>query len=136
MKINESDYLGERGIDIKEELLRYYAFWPIFLTSIFIFIAIAYVYLRYADYKFESSAKIEIIDKSQDSEMALPTAMTIFNRSMINLENETGVLSSHSLHKKVVSSLNYNVKYFKMGIIKTSEKHKSELFKNWNLFKS
>lgn len=133
MKINESDYLRERGINIKEELLRYYAFWPIFLTSIFIFIAIAYVYLRYADYKFESSAKIEIIDKSQDSEMALPTAMTIFNRSMINLENETGVLSSHSLHKKVVSSLNYNVKYFKMGLIKTSEKHKSELFKNYKI---
>ena len=34
--------------------------------------------------------------------MALPTAMTVFNRSMINLENETSVLKSKSLNARVV----------------------------------
>ena len=33
--------------------------------------------------------------------MALPTAMTIFNRSLVNLENETGVLTSYDLHEAI-----------------------------------
>ena len=32
------------------------------------------------------TATLEIIDKAQDSEMALPTAMTVFNRSLINID--------------------------------------------------
>ena len=43
------------------------------------------------DYYYESIST-EIIDKAQDTEMSLPTNLTIFNRSMINLENEIGVL--------------------------------------------
>ena len=40
--------------------------------------------------------------------MALPTSMTIFNRSMVNLENETGIIKSFDLNKSVVEKLNYN----------------------------
>ena len=78
------------------------------------------------NYEFKSYSRIEIIDKAQDSEMALPTEMTVFNRSMINLENEIGVLSSYRLHQKVVQSLNSNVKFYTMGFIKVSEDHHSE----------
>ena len=60
----------------------------------------SYLYLRYVDYEYTAKAKIEILDKSQDREMALPTSMTIFNRSMINLDNEIGVLTSYNLHRK------------------------------------
>ena len=38
--------------------------------------------------------------------------VTIFNRSMINLENETVVLNSFCLNKKAVQELKFNVKYF------------------------
>ena len=96
----------------KKELQRYLSFWPIFLITITTSIALTYVYLKYANYKYQSYSKIEIIDKSQDSEMALPTAMTIFNRSMINLDNEIGVLKSFSLHRKVVKKLKSNVRYY------------------------
>ena len=87
---------------------------------------LCYLYIRYAEYEYKSSAKIEIIDKAQDSEMALPTAVTIFNRSMINLENEKGVLNSFSLNKKAVQELKFNVKYFSSGTVKRSENHISE----------
>ena len=88
----KDDYLD--NFNLREELLRYLSFWPYILVSIIIFLISAFVYLRYANYEYQISAKIEIIDKAQDSEMSLPTVMTIFNRSMINLENEIGVLSS------------------------------------------
>ena len=77
---------------------------------------------------FKSSTLIEIIDKSQDSEMALPTNLTVFNRKMINLENEIGVLKSTTLHQKTVSTLNANVKFFTVGLIKTRENHYSNWF--------
>ena len=118
---------------IVAEFLRYLNFWPWVLLSLIISILSAYTFLRYAQYEYLSSAKIEILDKAQDSEMALPTSMTIFNRSMINLENEIGVLSSFSLNKKVINSLNGNIKYFTVGTIKTSEDHPDEWFDNYNL---
>ena len=90
---------------------RYIGFWPYLLISCFILLTSSYLYLRYANYIYESKSKIEIIDKSQDDDMALPTAMTIFNRSMINLENEIGVLNSFSIHNKVVKKLNSNIKF-------------------------
>ena len=72
---------------LKQEFQRYLSFWPYFLISLFIFAFLGYIYLRYADYKYTSSAIIEIVDEAQNTEMSLPSAMTIFNRSMINLEN-------------------------------------------------
>ena len=50
--------------------------------------------------------------------MALPTSMTIFNRSMINLENEIGILTSYTLHEKVVKELNSNINYYSLEILK------------------
>ena len=93
------------------ELQRYLSFWPWFVVSSIFFLSVIIIYLRYANYEYQTIAKIEILDKAQDSEMALPTSMTVFNRSMINLDNEIGVLSSYSLHKNTVESLDFNV-YF------------------------
>ena len=91
------------------------------------------MYLRYSDYKYTTTARIEIIDKAQDSEMALPTAMTIFNRSMINLENEIGVLSSFRINKEVVKELKSNVRFFISGRLKDTESHKTDWFNQYDL---
>ena len=108
--INNFDDFGSTA-NLKAELIRYSSFWPWFLLSCFIFVTSAFIYLRYTDYKYKTTSKIEIIDEAQDSEMALPTSLTVFNRSMINLENETGILTSYSLHYKVVKDLNSNVRF-------------------------
>ncbi len=118
---------------IKDEFFRFISFWPIYLIFLITSVSLAYFYLRYTDYEFESNAKIEIFDKAQDSEMALPTAMTVFNRSMINLENEKGVLNSFSLHEKVVDTLNANVKFYSVGTIKTTENHITEWMSDYDL---
>ncbi len=125
----KDDYLD--NFNLREELLRYLSFWPYILVSIIIFLISAFIYLRYANYEYQISAKIEIIDKAQDSEMSLPTAMTIFNRSMINLENEIGVLSSFNIHGKVFAKINHNVQFYTDGIIKSSRDHPSEWFDDY-----
>ena len=112
------------------EIGRYVSFWPWVVVSLIIGLTGSFIYLRYSEYNYNTTAKIEILDKAQDSEMALPTSMTIFNRSMINLENEIGVLKSYKLHKRVVESLNSNVKFFSEGLIKTAENDYSNWSKN------
>ena len=115
------------------EISRYLSFWQVYAVSIIISLTICFSFLRYAEYEFKSTAKIEIFDKAQDSEMALPTSVTIFNRSLINLENEIGVLGSFSLNKKTVQDMKFNVRYFSEGNIKVSENHISEWQKYSNL---
>ena len=127
-KINFSDDLG---FDLKKLFLRYFSFWPIFLISFIFSISVSYIFLRYAEYQYSTSAVIEVIDKAQDSEMALPTSMTVFNRSMINLENEYGRLKSYNLNEKVVSKLKSNIRFFSIGKIKNSEESTNSFFPDY-----
>ena len=84
----------------------------VFANGILIFFfLVGFAYLRYAQYEYKSFAKIQIIDEAQDSEMALPSALTVFNRSMVNLENESSILMSYSLNSRVVKRLNSNIKF-------------------------
>ena len=122
----------QKEIDLFKLIPRYLSFWPYFLFSCFIFLLGSFIYLRYATYYFDSSATIEVLDKSQDSEMALPTAVTVFNRSMINLDNEIGRLSSYNLNSQVVKVLNANIKFYTVGTIKTTEDHISEFFTDYS----
>lgn len=117
---------NEEDLNLRDLFFRYFSFWKYFLISVITFIIFGFLYLRYTNPQYQIEAKIEILDKAQDSDMALPSAMTIFNRSMINLENETGVLSSYQLHDRVVSKLNSNVKFYNVGKVKSTELHIDE----------
>ena len=132
MEIEEKYSFEDDSFNFREVFFKYFSFWPFFLISIFMFDWWFY-FLRYSTPLYKSTAVIEIIDKAQDSDMALPTSMTIFNRSMINLENEIGVLSSYSLHSRVVNSINSNVEFYTVGKIKTSQNHKSQWFSDYKI---
>ena len=117
----------------KENIVRFFSFWKIYLIVFIISISFSLIFIRYAEFQYETKSVIEILDKAQDSEMSLPTAMTIFNRSMINLSNEKGVLNSFKLHLENVISGNFNIRYFSKGTIKTSEDSSDEWFDNYSL---
>ena len=80
--------INDDPIDLAKEFCKYFSFWPYILIFLSISFFVGLLNIRYTTELYNTSAKIEILDKSQDSEMALPTAMTVFNRSMINLEND------------------------------------------------
>ena len=120
-------------INFTKLIFRYLSFWPYYLIGIVVSTSIAFTYLRYAEYQYYSDTVIEVIDKAQDSEMALPTSMTIFNRSMINLNNEIGRLRSFDLNRYVSSTLKSNVRFFSLGIVKTKEESNSSFFKDYDI---
>ncbi len=105
--------------ELKSEIFRYLSFWPFFVISVFIFTALAFTYIRYTPVVFETNAKIKVLDQERD--LALPTAMTIFNRSMINLENEIELLKSTNLIGKVVNKLNLQLKHYDLNYNKLHE---------------
>lgn len=113
-EINEND-------ELKNEILRYVNFWPYLLLLTFVAFLIAFTYLRYAKTTINTTSVIEIMDPAQNSEMALPTELTVFNRSMINLENEISRLNSFALNSNVVKAIRANVLYYLVGNIKNSQ---------------
>lgn len=111
---------------IKNELFKYLSFWKVFVISIFISIIISSLYLRYTSDVYQTNAKIEILDDAMDREMALPTAMTIFNRSTINLENEIQTLKSKKLIERVVYETQSYIYYKVVGNVISSIIAKSQ----------
>ena len=118
--------------ELLETIYRYLSFWPYFIISIIFCVLSAYVYLRYEDELFVTISKIEILDDAMDSEMALPTEVTIFNRSTINLENETEIIKSYRIISRVVDELDLNVKFFTIGRVKNTQNDISEWLSNLN----
>ena len=57
--------------DFKDLLLRFLTFWPYVLISIIIGLVASHISLRYSSYYYETNSTIEILDKAQESEMAL-----------------------------------------------------------------
>ena len=115
------------------DFYRYLSFWPYYLITIISCLIICFIFLRYTDPLYSTVAKVEIIDKAQDSEMALPKSMTIFNGAMINLENEVSVLSSFRIHKIAVSELNANIKFYSKGRFNSVEKSKNDWIKDYEI---
>ena len=107
--------------DFKAEILRYVSFWPYLLLLSIIFFSTAFLYLRYTSFTTKSTTVIEIMDESQNREMALPTELTVFNRSMINLENEINRFNSFGLNLAVVKNLKANVLYYDVGRLKNTQ---------------
>ena len=133
MKANIDKYNSESVNELKNDIVRYISFWPYLLVIIIISLITAYLYIRYTSPSYKSSAIIEILDESQNSEMALPTALTVFNRSMINLENEINRLQSYSLNQEVVKKTKSNIKYFQIGLIQTSQYTSETWFDDYDL---
>tara|TARA_B100001287_G_scaffold174367_1_gene146927 strand:- start:460 stop:2859 length:2400 start_codon:yes stop_codon:yes gene_type:complete len=118
---------------IREELLRYFSFWPYLLLLLLISILITFLYLRYTSFTYTINSAIEIIDEAQDSEMALPTELTVFNRSMINLENEINILNSFEINSRVVKNLKHNIQFYTVGNLKTTQVYSKNWYKDYQL---
>ena len=131
MDINQNNDINDID-DLLELFYRYLSFWPYYLISIVICLTSIFIFLRYEDNLYLTTAKIEIIDDAMNSEMALPTEITIFNRSTINLENEIEIVKSYRIISQVVKSLNLNVRFHTIGRIKSTENDKSQWLNGLN----
>lgn len=110
---------SDQGETIKREITKYARFWFWFALSLLLALLAGHLYLRYTPRIYQSTAKIQILNKSKGLE--LPSASFIFSRSSINLENETEILKSYRIIEEVVKNLNLTMEYYEKGNVLTSE---------------
>ena len=107
-------------IDIKGIIFRYLAYWPWFLITVILALALAFYYLRYTPDSFNTTAKVKVLTDKEATDFALDLDKML-GKSNVNLENERAVFSSFRLNRQVVEKLNLQVQYFQTGRIKESQ---------------
>ena len=119
MKNSQTNSQINDEIDFKKEFFKYLFFWKYFLISLVFFLFLAFVYNRYSDKVFLTTAKIQILDKN-DTALEMPSAVDLFSSSKINLENELEVLKSTSILERVIKNQNLTTSIEVVGNIVTN----------------
>src|SRR5690606_16111836 len=111
----------EEQIDLKELIFKYLMFWPYIVVCAFLGLFCAFLINRYATPIYRIDASVLVND-----EPAGTLGQDIFESAGLgipksNVENEMGILKSYTLAFEALSSLNFNVFYYKDGFVKKTE---------------
>lgn len=101
--------------------------WYWFALSILSFVALAYLYNRYATPKFLVKSQIQVLEeKGASPELAVFKELDFLTGKQNAIEDEISVLASRSNFIKVVTRNKFNLKYFEIGDIKDREIYKTQ----------
>ncbi len=115
-------------VNIREEIQKYLKYWPWFLLTILTALLVAFLYLRYTQSVFHTSATIIIKDEKNGggSELSAMQNLGLLNGMGSNsLENELGILKSRELMQNVIVSLGLTTAYYAEGNVNTTEIYKA-----------
>ena len=114
----------EETMNLREQLDRYLVEWKWFAFGALICLGIAYTYLRYAIPQYKSSTTILVRDEKKgglQSELSAFADMGLMTGAKNNVDNEIEILKSRTLIEKTVQKLNFQIRYYSNGTIKTNE---------------
>lgn len=104
----------EESVNLQELALKYLAYWPWFVVSVLVCLAVGFLYLKMATPVYNVTTAIMIKDDKKGggmaSEMAAFQELDMF-ASNTNFDNEIEVLKSKSLVKQVVLEMNTYCRY-------------------------
>src|SRR5690606_36381207 len=111
----------EEQIDLKELIFKYLKFWPYIAFCAFLGLFCAFLVNRYATpvYKIDASVLVNDEPAGTLGEDIFESAGLGIPKS--NVENEMGILKSYTLAFEALSTLNFNVFYYKDGFVKTTK---------------
>lgn len=116
---NKFDNNDDSNINIREEIEKYIVHWRWFIFSIFLALALAFVYLRYTQKTYKINTTIIVKDEKRGggiaSEMAAFADLGMLSGGKSNVENETQILKSRNLTERVVRRLQLNISYINEG---------------------
>lgn len=114
---------NEENIDIKKYIFLFLQYWRTFVVSLVIAFSISFLYTRYTAPIYEAQNSVYISEK-EDAMGAMSSIMKEFGSiggKGQNIDNQIGILSSYSLVRSTLESLNYNISYFNRGRINNVE---------------
>ncbi|CAL1519264.1 polysaccharide biosynthesis tyrosine autokinase [Chitinophaga sp. MM2321] len=113
----------ESVLDLRNIFDKVFSNWYWFVLCIFLTIALAWAYLRYATPNYLINAKILVQDQQKGGnipgEEVFQQLELFTNKS--NVDNEMEIVKSRSLMEKVVTAQELNVRYFTEGRVKKTE---------------
>jgi capsular exopolysaccharide synthesis family protein len=119
-KVDLSKFQDEvKPIDIKYYLIKYSRYWPLYVTSIFLGLIMAFLFHRYAVEEYEVHGSI-LIQQNSSPETKILDRSNIFS-GMNNLENDILLLTSRNLAEAALDKLHFNVSYYASTNIKEVE---------------
>ena len=120
---NESD-----NLDLIKEIKYYLFFWPWFLVSLILFVFSSFVYLRYSNPVYNTSATLQVKDLSSDpSSFLTQSAGAMFNFNKVKIDNYTTQISSNPNLFNVVKSLDLQTNIYSLGRVKSSLQFADEI---------
>jgi len=129
---------GDDEINLREVFEKYSYHWKWFLFGLILALGLAYAYLHYIQNKYEVTSTIFIEDKDSGG---MPSELEAFSDLGIlgggkkkSIINETGVLKSRTLIKRVVKDLGIHITYFKEGSIVNKELYGEDIPFKVNFF--
>ncbi|RYZ61849.1 MAG: hypothetical protein EOO14_03880, partial [Chitinophagaceae bacterium] len=110
------------GKSIKDTVLTYVYYWPLFLISLLVGLGLGYIKLRYTAPLYAANTVINVKGETTTSRGGggggsndLITSAMQGGRSVINLDNELGRLRSARLMTMVVRKSDLNISYYRVG---------------------
>ncbi|MEA1787626.1 polysaccharide biosynthesis tyrosine autokinase [Arenibacter sp. GZD96] len=111
------------SFELKEIIEGYTKHWKWFLISILVFVALAFLFIRYSTPEYQVEAKIQIVnDQSSGSGLDLFKELNAFSGgSNMEVEDEIELLNSRSNFIDIVKELGLNTRIIVKGTIRDSE---------------
>ena len=107
-----SEESKNQKLTAKEVMLKYVAYFPLFVLSLSLFLVAAFLYLRYAVPVYTVNTTLLIKDdQGRGGSGSDELESMIFLKKSINLDNEIEILRSQTLVRRVVDSLDFNYSY-------------------------
>lgn len=118
------DSTEENNVSLRDLLYKYLVHWKWFLLSVFVFLALAKIYLRYSVPIYKSSTSILIKDDKSGglaSELSAFQDIGLFSGPKNRIEDEIEILKSRKLIEKTIKEGEFNINYVEEGRIKSSD---------------
>ena len=111
---------------LKKTIAIYSKQWMWFVVCIFVFLALAYISLRYTTPEYLASSEIMLLSESDDGASEIFKDLAISNESeSATIEDEILVFKSRIVLKNVVKNLGLNIQYFTKGVVLETEMYKN-----------
>ncbi|MFP4555266.1 MAG: polysaccharide biosynthesis tyrosine autokinase [Bacteroidales bacterium] len=120
---------GEETLDLKKYIKKYIHLWPWFIASLLLALVAAACHNLYKENTYQNSLTLLIKEEGSLLTLEDQIASNLFTVSNIHLQNQIGVLTSRTLARKTLKSLNFAVEYHKDKTFGKRELYPNSFFK-------
>jgi len=130
--LSSSNPIPDDNLLLKEILEKYFSHWKLFILSLILFIALAFLYLRYTVPQYKAVITILIKDERKGgdvvNELSAFSDLGALTTIKTTVDNEIEILKSRKLIEQTVLNLMLNVNYINLGRLKSEHLYKHKDF--------